>query len=201
MKKFLRRFFFKTFTYVGIPLLLLGGLYGWWAKSRLDGAVGAEWTLHQLATVPLDQSAIKSSLPRVLRVAVKRKDGANYRPHGNGTIADVFDWNPASSTWSSTPMSLEEQAESLRLRAFSFLLPGELIEILGDQNQRYREVAFALLRARTDQDFGYRHDLPPDSQRPAIDKWRAWWDKNKLTWSVEKGLEAIRKPGKDASAR
>jgi len=201
MKKFLRRFFFKSFLYVGLPILLLAGGYAWWAKSRLDGVVNAEWSIYQVTTVAREASEVKTSFSRVVRAAVRRKDGANFRPYGPGVVADVYDWSPGSNEWVAVPMRLEEQAESLQLQTLRFRLPGELIELLGDQSRKTREVAFNLLRARTEQDFGYRYDQPPGTQKAAIDKWRSWWEANKLTWTVGKGLEAVLKGGKDEKSK
>jgi hypothetical protein len=52
-------------------------------------------------------------------------------------------------------------------------------------------VASELLHARTGQDFGFRYDLAPETQKEAIGKWRAWWAQNKVQWTTAKVLEEV----------
>jgi hypothetical protein len=54
-----------------------------------------------------------------------------------------------------------------------------------------RQVASELLRARTGQDFGFHPEEPPGTQGEAIERWRKWWELNKLSWSMGKAIEGF----------
>ena len=206
VKRLLKRLLLKTFLYVGLPSLLIAGVYGWWAKSRLEQSLASSnvksWTLSSFTFVERAESNVDASLSRVLRVVVKRTDGANYRPYNQALVHNVYDWSPGKSQWIEAAPSLEESAESLKLQSLGIQTPGQHVDQLADPNVHIREVASTLLRERTGQDFGYRFDRPPESQKASIEKWRSWWEKNKVSWIVGKTIEAttgILNPSKNAA--
>ena len=195
MKRLLKRFAWNVFVYLGIPGIAFGCGYGWLAKTRLDTALAQDqlksWSVASYEIIDKTQSKVETSFSSVLRVAVKQKDGANYRPFGHGLVHAVFDLSPGTVQWAAVAPTLDEEAEALKLRGLSVLPPGHLIDRLEDPAEHVREVASTLLRQRTGQDFGYRHDRPIESQKAAIEKWRSWWEINKLSWAADKALEGV----------
>ena len=195
--KILRRLFWKSLLYIGLPSALLLGAYGWWMKNRLD----AELAPHHIAKhsssytfLSPAKSEVKTSLPYVLRAMVQRMDGANYLPAPTGKLVSfIFDWSPASNGWVEVAPSPEALLESVKLQRFELFTPGQLIDSLTDEDAHVREVASTLLVLRTGKDFGYRFDRSRESQGEAIKKWRSWWEANKVHWGAEKVLDGLKK--------
>lgn len=194
MPKLLRRFLWKAFLYLGLPAAAVLGAYGLWMKSRLAARLEKEGVEeHSIASFSLvdpKEAGRETSWPRVVRVAVKGDDGTNWRVTPRGLVLELYDWSPGGNEWLAVEPSLEEQARSLALRRLELQLPGQHMEHLSDADPLTREAASALLRARTGQDFGYRHDRPPETQKDSIARWRAWWEEHKLRWTAGKVIEA-----------
>ncbi len=194
MTRFIRRLLWKTAVYVGLPAVLFAGAYGWWAKSRLEVKLTPDgvksYSIVSFRIVDPKESKVETSFSRVVRLAVKRKDAPNWRPSDFGLVHGVYDWAP-SGTWIEVEPTLDEQKEALKLRTLEVQTPGQHIDSLSDKNPHVREIASALLRSRTGQDFGYRPDRSPETQKDAIEKWRAWWEANKLSWTAGKVLEGV----------
>lgn len=201
MKKLVRRLLWKGVIYLGLPCALLFGGYGFWMKSRLDAQLAPSNITKYSSSCSLlqpAQSQVETSLPYILRVEVRRQDGANYLPAPKGgLIHGIYDWSPSRIQWVEAAPSPEALAESVKLRRFEVFTPGQLIDSLSDHSLsdhdvHVREVASTLLVLRTGQDFGYRFDRPPESQVEAIKKWRAWWEANKVEWGTEKVLDGLK---------
>jgi hypothetical protein len=199
MHKVFRRLLLKACLYIGLPCAAFIALYGWWMKSRLEAqvvgpqALGA-YSTTQYRLVDAKTAGRDTSWPRVVRLAVRGKDGSNWRATPAGLVFGIYDWIPGHSEWAEVPATLEEEAAAAKLRArvAAAMTPGGFIDLLADPDAHIREAAHACLRASTRQDFGYRHDRDPGTQKEAIGKWRTWWDANKLTWAVEGALEIFK---------
>jgi hypothetical protein len=197
MKKTARRLIRRLALYVLLPLVGILGIYGWLVKGRLDatlesdgvGSYSLQWSL-----ISPERSEVKTRHPFVVRVSVKRKDGANWLPGPRGDLVHgTYDWSPGGHQWVVVPPPSEAAAKALELRRFALATPGDLIERLADPDPHIREVAVTLLRLWTKQDFGYRYDLDPDTQAEAIAAWRGWWAKNKAEWYSRTILEGVEK--------
>ena len=191
MLKFLK----KVILYLILITALVAAGYSWWMKSRLDARLAAEEVKEFSSSFSLVEPArteVRSSLPRILRVAVKRKDVPNWLPcEGHGLVHGAYDWSPEGSEWVPVEPTAEARAEALQLRRLEVLTPGQHIDALTDDDSHVREAANALLVLRTSQDFGFRYDRTLESQREAIDKWKSWWADNKLSWTAGKFLDGV----------
>lgn len=197
MNKTARRLLRRLALYVILPLVGILGVYGWLVKGRLDAVLepdGVESYSLQWALIGPERSVVETRHPFVVRVSVKRKDGANWLPGPRGDLVHgTYDWSPGGHAWIVVPPALEDAAKALELRRFAAVPPGGLIERLGDGDPHVREVAVTLLRLRTRQDFGFRHDRDPETQSEAIAAWRGWWAKNQTEWYSRSILEGVEK--------
>jgi hypothetical protein len=191
----LRRLVKKVVLYVVLPAGLLAGGYGCWAKSRLDArleADGVQKYSGSYSLVPPQEVKVETSLPRVLRVEVKRRDGQNWLPSASGDlIHGAYAWDPSKNQWLDLPPSSDALVKSAKLRVLQPYPVPKLIDVLADEDPLARQVAITELRLRTGQDLGYRHDLTPEKRAAAIAKWRSWWEENKVRYGVEKVLDAV----------
>jgi hypothetical protein len=193
MNKQFKKLLWKAALYLGVPAALAAGGYSWWAKSRLDSTLAAggvkEYSIASLSLADAKDSKAATSQSRVLRVAVKRKGGVNWRPSPHGLVYGLYDWPLGGGAWVEVPPTPDEATASLKLHRLEIETPGYLIDELSSKDPYTREAASTLLVLRTGQDFGYRHDRPPESQKDAIAKWKTWWEANKVTWSAQQVLE------------
>lgn len=197
MRKLTRRLLWKSVVYLLLPALLICGGYWAWLSTRLRAHLQAEDVAQYTVSyelVPKASSQVQTGLSRVLRAHVKRTDGPNWVPStGRGLIYDDFDWTPAQSEWIKVEPSLEALRKSVELRLLEAYTPDLLIAELAGPDPLSREAAVTLLRVRTKQSFGYRPDLDPKTQQEAITRWRAWWEANKISWTIEKAREILGK--------
>jgi hypothetical protein len=193
MKRNARRLLWKAAMAVGIPVFLVGGGYGWLVTAKLRGTleesqVGA-YRAHYSLVVP-ERSSVETSLPRVLRALVKRRDQPNWLPGPDGDLVfGTYDWSPGNFQWTRAPDDPGALREAIELQRFAVYPPGDLIDELTNADPHVREVANALLVFHTGEDFGYRYDRPPESQQKAIEAWRGWWKEHRISWSTKKALE------------
>ncbi len=130
---------------------------------------------------------VKTSLPFVLKAAVKREDAQDWLSDGDrGLVEKRFAWDPSAWSWTEDPapaLPLDERSK-LQVLSVNPLLP-QVIDALADKDAHRREVAGRALRMRTGQDLGYRFDGSEASRAKAIEAWRKWWDENKVKWGKE----------------
>ena len=173
-----------------VILCLLVAAYGAWMHYRLgrtlDAAgVGERSIRYQVARS--GESAVKTSLPFVIRASVKRRDAQNFLPDGDrGLIDRRLAFAPGGFSWQDDPPSALPTLELLQLKGIAQLPVPMLIDQLDAAGVHQREVAAQELRLRTGQDLGYRPDLPPDRRAKAIAAWRKWWEENQVKYGTEK---------------
>ena len=90
----------------------------------------------------------------------------------------------------------KDPASDVRLQALRCLtiirkdpkILGIMIDALGDSDEEVRRVAVTLLRKGADQVFGYIPTDEPAGRKKAVDRWRAWYEKEKsrLAWNAER---------------
>ena len=54
-----------------------------------------------------------------------------------------------------------------------------LIGFLDDADRRFRFKAIQILKGQTGHDFNYRFGADKESRQPSINRWKAWWSKEK----------------------
>ena len=62
----------------------------------------------------------------------------------------------------------------------------ELITALQSSMEDVRIVAIRSLKRRTNQDFGYKTDDPPEERSAAVRRWQEWWEQNKDAFRKER---------------
>jgi len=183
-------------------LFLAVAAYGAWMHLQLGrtlDAAGIAARSIRYQVVNPRESAVKTSLPFVVRASIKRLDAQNWFPDGaRGLIDRRLAFTPGGFRWQDDPPPSLPDLEVLTLKAISQLPVPMLIDRLDAESAHQREVAGHTLRLRTGQDFGYRHDLPSDRRAKTIAAWRKWWEANKVRYQTEKVREKLEEIFKSA---